>query len=199
METAARGPGGPRSHRTRTYVIAGVLGAFVLAVAVLVAWNLTRGGEPAAAVTSTTTGPVPTATGTPAAHDQTAFTAAQPATVLDYLLTGVEPIDVPGDPVESWHLTYTSPERTVDLVAGQWPERDAATAAFDAVLEQERDGAQEARDLGTVGAAGETVGHAWLITQSDGQGLLLWQNTTAVFTLTGPIDALEDFQLAYPL
>src|SRR5699024_4145220 len=156
MDDAA---GRPRGHRWRARVIAGVLGVFVLIVAGLVIWNLTGGGEPTPSVTSTTTGPAPTTTVAPVPHDQTAFTQAQPGTLLDYALTAIEETEPAGDPVEAWRLAYTAPEATIDVVAAQWPDRTAAGAAFDRLLESERAEAQDVDDLGTVGAAGETVGH----------------------------------------
>lgn len=196
MEEAAGRPGG---HRVRTYLIAGILGAFVLVVAVLVVWNLTDAGRPGGNVTSTTTGPVPTTTVSPVAHDQSAFTQAQPGTVLDYSLTAIGELEVPGDPVEAWQLTYTSPDRAIDVVAAQWPDVDAAHGAFETLFEAEAGDAEETTDLGPVEVGGQVAGEAWLLTRSGGDGLLLWQNSTAVLTLTGPADALEPFQLAYPM
>src|SRR5699024_2187077 len=119
------------------------------------------------AVTSTTTAPVPTTTVPAVAHDQSAFTQAQPPSVLDYALTAITEAEVADDPVEAWRLTYTAPAATVDVVAAQWPDRTAAGAAFDRLLERERAEAQDVSDLGTVGAAGETVGHMWLFTRAD--------------------------------
>lgn len=130
-----------------------------------------------------------------ALDDPTEFLAAMPATVGAYAMTAAAPVEEDAAGLstrvaEVDDLTYSDGSTSLELRAIQHYDEDDATAQFDALAE----GGADAQPV-TVG--GEEVGQR--VTLDGDPATYVWRNGTAVFTLTGPADALDGFWIQFPL
>ena len=203
--TGGNGRPSPEVFRRRRIVVASAAGALVLLVVLLTAfvWPGFARDEPEPQ--ATVTAPVPTPTISPSGRPeaQTAFLQAQPDTVLALALreaTEDETWEKDADAVEAWQLTYADAEgegaASVQVHAGQWEDDDAATSAYEALVQA----AGEPTGEGEVSVGGKATG-AYVVTpgSTEGTAVVTWRNGTAVLQATGPADLVEDFYSAYPL
>ncbi len=208
-----RGEGGrPR------WLLPVALGAAVIVVAaVVVGIILSQPGstpvpatQPAPVVTTVHL-PVPTPTVQPSARATgTAFTAALPASVLQYAYGSSQPAGdwLAAGALEASADTYTdggSGKLTVQ--AGQFPTAEAATA-FAATLTAAlptaaptpaATGAPALPKTGQVAVAGTVTGSYTIVDGGDGTGIAVWTNGTAVFRLVAPLADIVNAYGAYPL
>lgn len=131
-----------------------------------------------------------------AIEDPTDFQAALPGVVGTYALTSVETpelrsLDLPVRAAEASDLTYDDQQTTLSLRAIQHFDQEAAVAQFEAL-------AAEGSDREPVDAGGVDLGERATVPSDAGQSIV-WRNGTAVFELTGPADAVEEFYASYPL
>ena len=128
--------------------------------------------------------------------DPTDFQAALPATVGAYSMTGIETpavraADLEVRAAEVDDLLYGDGESELTLRAIQHFDAEDATAQFEAI-------AADGVDRADVMAGDAPVGQRATLPAESGE-TLVWRNGTAVFVLTGPADALEDFFARFPL
>lgn len=198
--------------RTRPpWLIPAIVGAVVVVIAVVVAVVLgTRdGGTVAAAPTSTVVVPSPTPTVEPVARAATTpFAALLPTTVLQYALatSAEDPEWVTAGALEAYVETFTDGgSGTVTVRAGQWETAEAAAAqvaslvsALPAAPAATATAAPSTRPAsGDVEAGGAVVGTYTIVDTGDGTGTAVWNNTTAVFQVTGPADDIADLFAAF--
>ncbi len=194
------------------------LGAAVVVVAgIVVAVLLSRQDDTAAApptpttVVTTVVAPVPTPTVTPAARaTTTTFTAALPASVLQYAYASSQPATVwqAAGALEAWADTYTDGGTgTLTVQAGQFETADAATA-FAATLvaalptaapSPAATGTPALPQTGQVTVGGTAVGSYTIVDAGDGTGIAVWSNGTAVFRLVAPLADVVNAYGAFPL
>ncbi|GIG55014.1 hypothetical protein [Demequina activiva] len=129
-------------------------------------------------------------------EEPTDFQAALPSVVGPYALTAIDSpapqaagLEVRAAEVDD--LTYSDGEVELSLRAIQHYDAEAATAQFEAL-------AVDATARESVMAGDTPVGERASVSGEDGDSIL-WRNGSAVFVLTGPADALEDFYALYPL
>ncbi|WP_084102906.1 hypothetical protein [Demequina sp. NBRC 110051] len=130
-----------------------------------------------------------------ALDNPTDFLAAMPATVGVYGMSGATPVeeDTAGldtRVAEVDDLTYTDGETTLELRAIQHYDEADATAQFDTL-------AANGSDPQPVTVGDAEVGQR--VTIDGDPASYVWRNGTAVFVLTGPADALEEFWIQFPL
>ena len=129
-------------------------------------------------------------------EDPTDFQAAMPVVVGTYALTALESPDPRAAGLEVRaaevdDLTYSDGQTEVGLRAIQHFDAEAATAQFESIAA----GGTERENV----MAGDTpVGERATVTTDAGEALA-WRNGSAVFILTGPADALEEFYTLFPL
>lgn len=208
-----RGEGG----RPRWLLPAALGAAVVVVAAVVVGIILSQpGSTPVAAtqpapVVTTVHLPVPTPAVHPSARATgTAFTAALPASVLQYAYGSSQPAGdwLAAGALEASADTYTdggSGKLTVQ--AGQFPTAEAATA-FAATLTAAlptaaptpaATGAPTLPKTGQVAVAGTVSGSYTIVDGGDGTGIAVWTNGTAVFRLVAPLTDIVNAYGAYPL
>ncbi len=197
---------------TRRGILLGVLGGVVVVLGVLaVLWS--RGTftpeplpGPTVTVTATVTAPpLAPAGATPAARKPgTAFGEAIPDTVLDLVLTSQKRhvATLRAGALDAWQVRYAaSPERQVDVVAGQWRTAKQADKAAKAVVTRlKEDGAEVLERHDVVLANGKTAGRAWVVqTKDPAVAQIIWTNGSARFRVSGPLALVRDVYLGYRL
>ncbi|MDM7830371.1 hypothetical protein [Cellulomonas edaphi] len=206
---APDGTGATSRNRPAWLVPAAVVAAVVVVAGIVVAVVVSRGGDadPAGTPVATPTivGPVPTPTVTPAQRkDPTAFTAALPASVLQYAFTGEKPAAAwaKAGAVEAVTDTYSDGGTgTLVVDAGQFPTAKEATAFAKTLLDG--DGTVDADAglpaAGEVSAGGTKVGTFVIQDRGDGTGVAVWTNRTSVFRLVTAVEDVVNAYNAYPL
>lgn len=198
------------------------IGAAVLVVAgAVVGILLTRGGEeqPAPAA-ETVTLPPPTPTVAAAARGtSTAFAGLLPTTVLQYALTASQEDTewLAAGAVEAYAEQLTDGgEGAVAVRAAQFATPEAAAVFAQGLVDalpaavpdtgapsadEDTDGAPlpDLPQTGEVLVGGQPVGTYTVVDASDGTGVAVWQNGTAVFRLVAPVADVLDAYLAYGL
>jgi len=221
--------GPTRHHRhskapRRWLLPAAIVAVVVVVAAVVVLVTASRhddGPAPAAtplpAPTVTVAPPLPTPTVTPSPRaTTTAFTAALPASVLQYAYASSQPEAewLSAGALEAWADAYVDGGAgTLTVQAGQFRTAGAATA-FAATLVAalppalpapgEGQGRPAFPQAGDVTVAGATVG---TYTVTDGGlgdsgvaiGIAVWTNGTAVFRMVAPLVDIANAYAAYPL
>lgn len=148
-------------------------------------------------VTSTTTAPAPTADNEPVPWPtESPLLRDLPDTWLTYALADVAEAEVPA--VESWDLTYADSSGEIHLKVAQWSSPEAASEHLTQFAGDEVEGTDPVQ-LGEVEAGGEAVGEAVLWELGDGEGRLVWQNSTVLLRLDGPGEEVEELYRAFPL
>lgn len=148
-------------------------------------------------VTSTTTAPAPTADNEPVPWPkESPLLRELPNTWLTYALADVAEAEVPA--VESWDLTYADSSGEIHLQVAQWSSPEAASEHLTQFAGDEVEGTDPVQ-LGEVEAGGEAVGEAVLWELGDGEGRLVWQNSTVLLRLDGPGEEVEELYRAFPL
>ena len=130
-----------------------------------------------------------------ALEEPTDFLAAMPATVGVYAMSGATPVEEDSAGLDTRvaevdDLTYTDGETTLELRAIQHYDEADATAQFDAL-------AASGSEPQPVTVGDTEVGQR--VTIDGDPASYVWRNGTAVFVLTGPADALEEFWIQFPL
>ncbi|WP_084128232.1 hypothetical protein [Demequina sp. NBRC 110055] len=128
-------------------------------------------------------------------ENPTDFLAAMPATVGVYSMTEATMVEEDAAGLETRvaevdDLTYSDGETTLELRALQHYDEADATEQFDAL-------SQGGTDSQPVTAGGAQVGQR--VTLTGEPASYVWRNGTAVFVLSGPADALEEFWIQFPL
>ncbi len=191
--------------------------AVVVVAAVVVGVVVSRPHEAATAATApapvvtTVTLPVPTPTVQPSARaTRTAFTAALPATVLQYAYVSSQPASdwLAGGALEAWTDTYSDGGTgTLTVQAAQFPTAAAATA-FAATLtaalptaapSPAATGGPTLPKTGQVTAAGAVAGSYTIVDGGKGTGVAVWTNGTAVFRMVAPLADIVNAYGAYPV
>jgi len=216
------GPQHGRGGRGRSgWLLPLALGVGVLVVAAIVVGIVVsrhHGGTTAATqpapVVTTVTAPVPTPTVQPSARATgSAFTAALPASVLQYAYVSSTPATdwLAAGALEAWTDTYSDGGTgKLTVQAGQFPTADAAKA-FAATLTAAlptaapspaataATGAPTLPKTGQVSAGGTVTGSYTIVDGGDGTGIAVWSNGTGVFRLVAPLADVVNAYGAYPL
>lgn len=216
------GPQHGRGGRGRPgWLLPLALGVAVLVVAAIVVGivvsrqhgGTTTATQPAPVVT-TVTAPLPTPSVQPSARPTgSAFTAALPASVLQYaFVSSTSATDwLAAGALEAWTDTYSDGGTgKLTVQAGQFPTADAAKA-FAATLTAAlptaapspaataATGAPTLPKTGQVSAGGTVAGSFTIVAGGDGTGIAVWTNGTGVFRLVAPLADVVNAYGAYPL
>lgn len=129
-------------------------------------------------------------------EDPTEFQAALPENVGLYALTAVETpelstLDLMVRAAEATLLTYQYEDVTLSVRAIQHFDVETATQHFEGI-------AADGTDRAPVAAGGADVGERVTISAEDSE-TIVWSNTTALFFVTGPADAAEEFFTQFPM
>jgi hypothetical protein len=139
-----------------------------------------------------------------------AFTAALPASVLQYAYASTQPATdwQAAGALEAGTDTYTdggTGKLTVE--AGQFPTTDAATAFAGTLVaalpttapSPAASGAPALPKTGQVAPGGTVSGSYTIVDGGKGTGVAVWTNGTTVFRLVAPLPDILNAYAAYPL
>jgi hypothetical protein len=214
------GPQHGRAEGARpAWLIPAAIGVAVLIVAgIVVGVLLSRHDEVAAAaptapapIVTTVLLPVPTPDIAPSARASTTpFTAALPASVLQYAFAASQqaPDWLAAGALEAWSDSYTDGGAgKLTVQAGQWPTVDEAkafaatlTAALpSAVPSPAATGGPALPRSGSVVVSGTAAGSFSIADGGDGTGVAVWTNGSAVFRMVAPLADIVNAYGAFPL
>ncbi|MFC0644310.1 hypothetical protein [Cellulomonas phragmiteti] len=218
------GPDGTAREGRPAWLLPVAIGVGVLVVVgVVVGVLATRGGsdgDAPAPAASTVLVPPPTPGVEPATRTATsAFASVLPTTVLQYALESSQDDAewVAAGALEAYTETFTDGDGgTLTVRAAQLETAQEATALLErltaalpptapdtgaptSTASAEDDAADQLPSTGDVMVAGAAVGTFTVVDAGDGTGIAVWQNGTAVFQLTAPLDDVVDAYAAYGL